>query len=113
VNHNIAAPEIGAPRVQIYDPPLCCPTGLCGPTVDPILLDINEAVVTLKSEGIPVERYALNMQPYAFFSNPEVLRLVREGQLAVLPITVVDGRIVKTGAYPTLGELKQALESSK
>jgi hypothetical protein len=40
------------PRIRIYDPPMCCPTGLCGPTVDPVLLDINEAVVALKSDGV-------------------------------------------------------------
>lgn len=96
-------------RVQIYDPPMCCPTGLCGPTVDPVLLDVNEAIVTLKSEGVTVERYSLNAQPQAFLSNPEVLRLVRERQMAALPITSVDGKIVKTGAYPSLDELRQAL----
>lgn len=96
-------------EVAIYDPPMCCPTGLCGPSVDPVLLDINEAVVTLKSEGVRVERYLLNAQPQAFLSNPEVYRLVRERQMAALPITVVGGRIVKTGSYPTLAELRQAL----
>lgn len=97
------------PRVQIYDPPMCCPTGLCGPTVDPVLLDIHEAVITLKAEGITVERYMLNSQPYAFFANPEVMKLVREKQMAALPITVVDGRIVKTGGYPTLEELRREI----
>lgn len=100
-------------RVEIYDPPMCCPTGLCGPTIDPVLLDINEAVVTLKSEGIPVERYSLNGNPYAFLSNPEILALVRERQLSVLPITVVDGRIVKMGAYPSLDEIRTALAASE
>jgi len=81
------------PRIEIFDPPMCCPTGLCGPTVDPVLLDINEAVVTLKTEGVTVERYALNTQPQAFIARPEIFRLVRERQLAVLPITTVGGRI--------------------
>ena len=97
------------PRVQIYDPPMCCPTGLCGPTVDPVLLDINEAVIALKSLGVTVERYLLNAQPQAFLANPQVLQMVRERQLAVLPITVIDGRIIKTGAYPTLEEMRDAL----
>ncbi|HHW19251.1 MAG TPA: arsenite efflux transporter metallochaperone ArsD [Firmicutes bacterium] len=99
------------PRVQSFDPPMCCPTGLCGPTIDPVLLDINEAITTLKLEGVTVERYLLNAQPQAFLANPEVLQMVRERQLAVLPITVVDGRIVKTGAYPTLEELRDALSA--
>jgi hypothetical protein len=91
---------------------MCCPTGLCGPTVDPVLLDINEAIIALKKEGITVERYSLNSQPQAFLSNPEVLRLVRERQMAVLPITVVDGKVAITGKYPTLQEMRQALSLS-
>lgn len=98
-----------SPRIQIYDPPMCCPTGLCGPTVDPVLLDINEAIIALKSEGVTVERYSLSAQPQAFLANPEVLRLVRERQMAVLPITVIAGRVAQTGKYPTLQELRQAL----
>lgn len=98
-----------SPRIQIYDPPMCCPTGLCGPTVDPVLLDINEAIVTLKSEGVTVERYSLSSQSQAFLANSEVLRMVRERQMAVLPITLVDGRVAKTGEYPTLQEIRQAL----
>lgn len=51
----------------------------------------------------------LNSQPQAFLANPEVLRMIRERQMAVLPMTVVDGRVAKAGAYPTLGEMRQAL----
>ena len=98
-----------SPRIEIFDPPMCCPTGLCGPTLDPVLLDINEAMVILNAEGITVERYALNSQPQAFITRPEIFRLVRERQLAALPITTVDGRVIRTGSYPTLQELRQAL----
>jgi hypothetical protein len=98
-----------SPRIKIYDPPMCCPTGLCGPTIDPVLLDINEAIIALKTEGVTVERYSLSSQPQAFLSNPEVLQMVRERQMAALPITVVDGKIAKTGKYPTLQEMQQAL----
>ncbi|MDH3390414.1 MAG: arsenic metallochaperone ArsD family protein, partial [Desulfobulbaceae bacterium] len=24
--------------IEIYDPPMCCPTGVCGPNVDPELV---------------------------------------------------------------------------
>jgi hypothetical protein len=97
------------PRIEIYDPPLCCPTGLCGPTADPVLLDLNEALLTLKSEEVASRRYLLNTHPQAFVSNPDVFRLLREKQIAVLPITVVDGAIAKTGAYPSLAELREFL----
>ncbi len=97
-------------RVEIFDPPLCCPTGLCGPTIDPVLLDVNEMVMKLKGQGVTVERYLMAQQPQAFLSNTEVYRLVREQQLAALPITVVNGRVIKAGAYPTLAEVQAALD---
>lgn len=97
-------------KVEIFDPPLCCPTGLCGPTIDPVLLDVNEMVLKLKGQGVQVERYLMAQQPQAFLSNAEVYRLVRERQLAALPITVVNGRVIKVGAYPTLAEVQAALD---
>lgn len=96
-------------RVEIFDPPLCCSTGVCGPTIDPVLLDVNEMVLTLQSEGIPIARYQMASHAQAFVNNREVFRLLREKQLAALPITVVNGRIVKVGAYPTLAEVREAM----
>jgi hypothetical protein len=97
-------------KVEIFDPPMCCPTGLCGPTIDPVLLDVNEMVLKLKGQGVQVERYLMTAQPQAFMANPEVFRLVREQQLAALPITAVNGRVIKAGAYPTLAEVQAALD---
>jgi hypothetical protein len=98
--------------VEFFDPPMCCPTGLCGPTLDQTLLDVNEMVLTLQVEGLQVERYQMTGQPQAFLSNPDVMRLVREQQMAALPITVVRGKVVKVGAYPTLNEVKTYLNGA-
>jgi hypothetical protein len=95
--------------VELFDPPMCCPTGLCGPTLDQTLLDVNEMVLTLQAEGLKVERYQMIGHPQAFLSNPDVMRLVREQQMAALPITVVRGQVVKVGMYPTLAEIKTYL----
>ena len=92
--------------VEFFDPPMCCPTGLCGPTLDQTLLDVNEMILALQAEGLTVARYQMTGQPQAFLSNPEVMRLVREQQMAALPISVVRGQVVKVGAYPTLIEIK-------
>jgi hypothetical protein len=96
-------------RVEIFEPPMCCPTGLCGPTIDPTLLDVNEMVLRLKSQGVTVERYLMSAQPQAFLNNAEVYRLVRERKLAALPATVVNGEVIKVGAYPTLAEVQAVL----
>jgi len=87
--------------VEFFDAPMCCSSGLCGPTVDQTLLDVNEMVLELKAEGIRLERYQMSTHPGAFMSNQEVMRLVREREMAGLPITAVRERVIKTGAYPS------------
>ena len=95
--------------VEFFDPPMCCPTGLCGPTLDQTLLDVSEMILALQAEGLGVERYQMASAPNAFLGNAGVMQLVRERQMAALPIIVVRGQIVKTGAYPTLAELRPHL----
>jgi hypothetical protein len=96
-------------RLEIFDPPMCCSTGMCGPTIDQTLLNVNQILLTLQERGVEVRRYQMSVQPQAFMGNPEVFRLLREQQLSALPITAVDGRVIKTGAYPTLAEVEAAL----
>ncbi len=109
-----ALPTSMAPAdVEFFDPPMCCPTGLCGPTLDPTLLDVSEVILALQGENLRVERYQMTSQPNAFLNNPEVMRLVREQQLAALPITVVNGKVIKVGAYPTFTEIKANLNGAK
>ncbi len=98
--------------VEFFDPPMCCPTGLCGPTLDQALLDVNEMILTLQADGVGVERYQMTSHPQAFLSNPAVMQLVREKQMAALPITVVRGKVVKVGAYPALNEVKTYLNGA-
>jgi hypothetical protein len=95
--------------IELFDPPMCCPTGLCGPELDQTLLDVSEMLLTLKAEGTPVERYQMTSHPHQFMQNNEVMRLVRQQQMAALPITTVRGQVIKTGAYPSLAELHTAL----
>ncbi len=107
-----AAQSSQGARVEIFDPPMCCPTGMCGPTVDQTLLDVNEMILTLKAEGVSVERYQMTSHPTAFLNNADVMRLVREQQMAALPITAVGGKVIKIGAYPTLDEVKSHLNGA-
>lgn len=95
--------------VEFFDPPMCCPTGLCGPALDQTLLDVNDMLLKLKAQGVSVERYQMTSHPQRFISNAEVMQLVRERQMAALPIIVVRGRVLKAGAYPTLDEITAAL----
>ncbi len=94
------------PDVEIFDPPMCCPTGLCGPTLDQTLLDVNEMILDLQKQGYRVARYQMASDPQAFLANQDVMRLVREKQMAALPIVIVKGKIVAEGSYPKLAEIQ-------
>lgn len=98
--------------VEFFDPPMCCPTGLCGPTLDQTLLDVNEMILALKAEGVQVERYQMTSHPHKFTGNAEVMRLVQQRQLEALPITIVQGQVIKAGVYPSLAEVTTALDNT-
>lgn len=91
----------------IYDPPMCCSTGVCGPNPDQGLIALQDTLEALKADGVDVERFIITQSPERFKENPEVIKLIQEQQLKVLPITTLNGIIVKTGSYPTLGEFRK------
>ena len=95
--------------VEFFEPPMCCPTGVCGPTQDQALLDLQETIRSLQSEGVRVVRFQPGSHPTEFGKNAEVMRAIRDRRLAALPITVVDGVLLKSGTYPTLSEIEAAL----
>jgi hypothetical protein len=99
-------------EVEIFDPPMCCPTGICGPTIDQTLMDLNEMILALQAQGIVVVRYQITSHPNAFLNNAEVMKLVLEKQMEVLPITVVHGKVIKTQTYPSLEEVKTSLNGA-
>jgi hypothetical protein len=101
-----------ASAVELFDPPMCCPTGLCGPALDQTLLDVNEMILSLQEEDVAVERYQITSHHQRFIANNEVMRLVRERQMDALPITVVYGQVIKAGTYPTLDEVRAALNGT-
>jgi hypothetical protein len=106
INFSDSSSKLGGQMdVEIFDPPMCCPTGLCGPTLDQTLLDLNEMILDLQKKGYRVERYQMTTHPQAFLGNPEVMRLVREKQMAALPMVLVRGKIVTKGRYPTQVEI--------
>ena len=99
--------------IEIFDPPMCCPGGLCGPAIDPALLDIQEAILKVQKEyngRVKVERYLLTQQGAKFMQNPEVLSLLKGQGTAVLPVTAVNGKVVKQKAFPTYEELHSYIE---
>ena len=96
--------------IELFDPPMCCPTGLCGPTLDQTLLDVSDMILALQADGWLVERYQMTSHPHKFINNMDIMRLVREKQMAALPITTVNGQVIKVGVYPTLTEIQSHLK---
>jgi arsenite methyltransferase len=87
--------------IQIYDRPMCCSTGICGPQVDPVLPRFAADLDALKNAGHTVERYNLSQQPQAFIQNIEVHGLLSTKGTDVLPVVMVDGHVVSRGMYPS------------
>ncbi|MBX9723992.1 MAG: arsenite efflux transporter metallochaperone ArsD [Candidatus Obscuribacterales bacterium] len=92
-------------KFQIFDPPMCCSTGICGPGVDPTLVTFSADLDWLKRQGIDVERYNLSQQPQSFVSNVTVTTALKEHGNDCLPLILIDGKIVVQGAYPTRDKL--------
>ena len=112
LNPAVTTAADATPTVEIFDPPMCCPTGLCGPTLDQTLLDVSDMILALQAGGLRVDRYQMTSHPQKFINNADVMRLVREKQMAALPITAVRGQIIKVGAYPTLNEVQPHLDGA-
>ena len=92
-------------KVQIFDPAMCCSTGVCGPSVDPVLPRFAADVEWLRTKGIEVERYNLAQQVAAFTGNPTVKSTLNAKGTDCLPLILVNGAIVAQGYYPTRRDL--------
>ncbi|CAB1246328.1 Arsenical resistance operon trans-acting repressor ArsD [Ruminococcaceae bacterium BL-6] len=96
-------------KMVIFDPAMCCSTGVCGPAVDPELLRVAAVLENLKKVGIEVARHNLSSEPQAFMRSEVVANALNEKGVAALPITMVDGKIAKSGNYPTNEEFAHLL----
>jgi hypothetical protein len=101
-------------KIQIYDPAMCCSTGVCGPSVDPELVRIQEALRQLQKQAsdIIVERYGLSNDPQAFVANTAVAELLKSDGPGCLPLTFVDGKLVSKGSYPGNEQLQTILKNT-
>jgi len=96
-------------KLYIYEPAMCCSTGLCGVSVNPELLRISTVFNHLTQNGVQVTRYNLSSSPRAFMTNRTVNQIVKTKGVKALPITIVDNEIVKMEEYPTNEEIARFL----
>lgn len=95
-----SAGQTSGHSIQVYDKPMCCSTGVCGPQVDPVLPRFAADLDWLKSQGNRVERFNLGQQPAAFIQNNDVHQLLNTEGTDCLPVIVVDGSVVSRREYP-------------
>lgn len=98
--------------IQVYDPPMCCSTGVCGPDVDPKIVQFAADLKWLAEQGVTVERFGLTQTPIAFAENEMVRAALTEKGEAALPLILVDEKVAISGTYPTREELAGLLGSS-
>ncbi len=98
--------------IQVYDPPMCCSTGLCGPNLDPNLVSFASLLQQLKERGVHVERFNLGQEPIAFVQNPAVRRLLDQEGVEQLPAVFWDGVLLLKGRYPTETEREEWLNAA-
>jgi len=92
-------------KIKVYDPALCCSTGVCGTDVDQNLVDFAANVEWGKKQGINIERFNLAQQPLAFAENEVVKKFLQRSGKESLPLILIDEEVVLAGRYPTRGEL--------
>jgi arsenical resistance operon trans-acting repressor ArsD len=95
-------------HVEVFDPPMCCSSGVCGPSVDPLLAAFAADVEWLTAKGVAVSRHNLSQNPQPFVSNRRVLDLMQREGTACLPIVLVNDEELGHGAYPRREELARA-----
>jgi len=95
-------------KLEIFDPSMCCSSGVCGVGVDPQLVQFAADLQWIAGQGVEIERHNLSQEPQAFFDKPEVVREMKAG-LDHLPVLMLDGQIITTGIYPSRSELAEKL----
>lgn len=95
--------------MQIYEPAMCCSTGLCGVGVDPELLRVSTVLNTMEKNGVKVERFNLTSAPQEFIKNNIVNNIIKTEGVEALPLAVLDDEIIMTGRYPTNAEFAELL----
>lgn len=89
------------PTIQIFDPALCCSSGVCGQDVDARLVQASADIDWARSLGAQVERFNLAQEPLAFVHNEAVRGFLERSGQESLPITLMDGQVVLAGRYPS------------
>lgn len=93
------------PVIRVFEPALCCNTGVCGPELDERMVAFTADLDYLRGRGVDIARHNLANDPGAFVADSTVYAFLRIAGSAGLPVVLVDGITVSTGRYPARSEL--------
>jgi hypothetical protein len=96
-------------NIQVFDPALCCSSGVCGVDVDQQLVGFAADVDWAAQNGFQIDRYNLAQQPLAFADNPVVKSFLERSGAEGLPLILIDGEIALAGRYPSRADLARWL----
>ncbi len=99
-------------KLRVYDPPMCCSSGVCGPDADDTLAQFAAALDWARKNGIEVERFDLGHQPDAFATDATVKGLLETDGMDCLPLVIVDDEVFVKGGYPSREALGGKLDLS-
>lgn len=101
-------------KIEIFDPAMCCSTGVCGPSVDPELVRMQENLrqIAKQAPQVKVERYGLSSDPQAFVAHAGIGELLKNEGPHCLPVVFTDGKLVSKGKYPSDAELLALLKQA-
>lgn len=91
--------------IEVFDPALCCRTGVCGVDVDRALVAFSADVDWARQKGVRIARFNLAQEPVAFAENATVKAFLARSGAEALPLTLVDGEVAMAGRYPSRGDL--------
>ncbi len=91
--------------IQVFDPALCCSSGVCGTDIDQSLVNFSADIAWAKQNGVQIERFNLAQQPMAFAENGAVKAFLELSGEEALPVVLVNGEVALAGRYPNRAEL--------
>ena len=94
-------------KLIVFDPPMCCATGICGSSVDPTLVTFASDLEWLKKQGVDVIRHGLSLEPAEFAKNEAVKTTLESEGNNCLPIILVGDEIVSKACYPSREKLAE------
>jgi hypothetical protein len=93
-------------KLTVYDPAMCCDTGVCGVDADTVLITFASDIDWLQKNGVEVQRFNLAQEPAAFVENPVIKAEINQSGEACLPLLMLEDEVISRGVYPDRKQLQ-------